>query len=849
MTQQNRRPGVVVLGSDYKALGVVRSLGRRRIPCVVVDNLPRSAWYSRYVDRRIRWHGEMDGTAFLQFLLRIAKEHHLEQWMLMPLPDETVELVARHTDELSGSYRLVTQEWDVVRWANDKRLTYRMAGEMNVPCPRTWYPLREDDLEAMEIVFPVIIKPVTSAHLQHALRLKALPASNREELLAQYRLASAIVDPEHLLIQEIIPGDGRVQYSFAAYCKEGRVLAGMTARRTRQYPIDYGLGSSFVEAIEVPALIEPAEKLLNRMGVSGMVEVEFKYDRRDEQYKLLDINVRPWGWHTLSLACGLDFPLMQYCDLLGQLPPAITPRYGYRWIRLLTDIPAGLQEVKAGITTPPAYLRSLPGRTVFSVLDWHDPLPAFGDFASAVMRFMPAMRAVGKRSGTQLHHAERDGRGVPHASESVAALEAVPVIVGAVAERSATGGPSREGTPPVSSTILARERRLAPSPVGAVIIGGDFQGLGIARSLGKRGIPICIIDDETSISRFSRYTTHAVRVASLRDERQAVASVLDIGHRLGLEGWVLFPTRDETVAAFSRYRSELEEWFRVPTPELSVVHYAWDKRNTYRLAQELDIPAPRTWYPNDLDELAQIEAELPLVIKPAIKEHFIYATRAKAWRADSREELAARFQQAVALVGPGETMIQELIPGDGRQQFSYCAFFKDGEAVGSMVARRRRQHPPEFGRASTFVETIHLPVLETLSTRFLRAIGYYGLVELEYKLDPRDGQYKLLDVNARTWGYHSLGQQAGVDFPSMLFADQLGEVVAPARAQEGVKWVRLATDLSTGLVEILGRRLGWRAYARSLREVQVESVFSLTDPLPGFVELALLPYLFMKRGF
>lgn len=385
--------------------------------------------------------------------------------------------------------------------------------------------------------------------------------------------------------------------------------------------------------------------------------------------------------------------------------------------------------------------------------------------------------------------------------------------------------------------------------IGAVIIGGDYQGLGIVRSLGKHGVPICVIDDERSISRFSRYTTHAVRVKNLRDERQTIETVLEVGRKRNLEGWVLFPTRDETVAAFARYRTELAEWFRVPTPELSVVEWAWDKRKTYQLAQELEIPIPRTWYPQSLDELNTIVGEPPFVVKPAIKEHFIYSTRAKAWRANSRAELAERFQQAAALVEPGEVMIQELIPGDGQQQFSCCMFFKDGQAVGSMVARRLRQHPSEFGRASTFVETVELPLLETLSLRFLQAIHYYGLVELEYKLDPRTGEYKLLDVNARTWGYHSLGQHAGVDFPSLLFADQLGEAVQICRAREGVKWVRLATDLSTGLVEILSRRLGAWSYLCSLKDMKAEAVFSRKDPLPGLVELALLPYLFVKRGF
>lgn len=385
--------------------------------------------------------------------------------------------------------------------------------------------------------------------------------------------------------------------------------------------------------------------------------------------------------------------------------------------------------------------------------------------------------------------------------------------------------------------------------VGAVIIGGDYQGLGIVRSLGKRGVPTFIIDDERSISRFSRYATRAVRVKNLRDERQTVETVLSIGEQFHLAGWVLFPTRDETVSAFARYRSELAEVFRVPTPELNVVKWAWDKRNTYRLARKLAIPTPKTWYPASLSELKAIEGNPPFVIKPAIKEHFIYATRVKAWRANDRKELLERYQQATALVRPGEVMIQELIPGDGQQQFSHCVFFKDGHALGSMVAQRLRQHPPEFGRASTFVETTEEPLLEALSLRFLRAINYYGLAELEYKRDPLSGEYKLLDVNARTWGYHSLGQYAGVDFPSLLFADQLGETVLPCRAESGVKWIRLITDLSTGLREILGRRLTWQTYVHSLSHIQVESVFSRHDSLPGLIELALLPYLCIKRGF
>jgi D-aspartate ligase len=386
--------------------------------------------------------------------------------------------------------------------------------------------------------------------------------------------------------------------------------------------------------------------------------------------------------------------------------------------------------------------------------------------------------------------------------------------------------------------------------IGAVIVGGDYQGLGIARSLGRRGIPVCVVDNEYSIARYSRYCTHFAKVKDLLDERSTVQSLIKVAEDLNLQGWVLYPTREELVAAFSRHRSELEKVFRVPTPAWEIIQWAWDKRNTYRLAEELSIPAPITKYLSGNDELTALEGlTTPVAIKPAIKEHFVYATKAKAWCANNPEELKSLFAKASKLVGTGEVMVQELIPGGGAQQYSYCAFFRNGEAVGKMVARRRRQHPLQFGRASTYVETVDIPLLEELSERFLRAINYYGLVEVEYKLDPRDSKYKILDVNARTWGYHSIGAQAGVDFSYMLYADQVGLPVVPCRSKPGVGWVRMVTDVPAALMGILAGELDLRGYFSSLKNCTVEAVFSWKDPLPGLAELLLVPYLAVRRGF
>jgi len=396
-------------------------------------------------------------------------------------------------------------------------------------------------------------------------------------------------------------------------------------------------------------------------------------------------------------------------------------------------------------------------------------------------------------------------------------------------------------------TLLTSRTSQHTGQVGALVVGGEHPGLGIARSLGRRGIPVYVVDDQLSISSASRYVNKFIRMKELRDERKTIDGLLEVGRSFGLRNWVLFPTRDETVAAISRHRAELAQFFRVPTPDWETVKWAWDKKNTYDLASRLDIPCPQTYKPQSEADLEAWHSKLPLAIKPAVKENFFYATGDKAWRAETIDDLHKMYREAARQIEPQHILVQQIIPGDGRHQVSYCAFFRDGRAHGSLVARRARQHPREFGRAATYVESIELPLIEELSERFLRAIDYYGLVEVEYKQDPRDGEYKLLDVNARTWGFQCLGVAAGVDFAYLQFADQTAESVMPCRGKAGVGWLRLLTDVPTALSDMFSGQLSFQTYIASLRNTRVESVFCRRDPLPSLAELLLLPYLIAKK--
>jgi predicted ATP-grasp superfamily ATP-dependent carboligase len=328
----------------------------------------------------------MSGPTFVDFLTALAEEQNLQGWVLFPMQDDVVELVARNAAKLRGCYRLVTPDWEIVSWAQDKRLLNQVAAETGIPTPRTWYPTSVEDVEALPISFPAIVKPAMSIWLQYELGLKALPAASKAVLVRQFRLASRVVPQQELMVQEVIPGDGQTQFSVAAFCEDGHVRIAMTARRTRQYPVDYGLSSCFVEAIDVPAILPLARTLLERLRLSGMVEVEFKRDPRDGLYKLLDVNVRAWSWHTLCIACGIDFAYIQYCAATGEPFAEPEPRSGYRWRRLITDVPAAIHEMRRGTMTPWGYVKSLGGGTVASVADFRDPLPLLGDLAFTLMR-------------------------------------------------------------------------------------------------------------------------------------------------------------------------------------------------------------------------------------------------------------------------------------------------------------------------------------------------------------------------------------------------------------------------------------------------------------------------------
>ncbi len=377
----------------------------------------------------------------------------------------------------------------------------------------------------------------------------------------------------------------------------------------------------------------------------------------------------------------------------------------------------------------------------------------------------------------------------------------------------------------------------AAPPPAALVLGGAHGGLAVVRSLARRGIAVSVLTDH-SLALFSRHVRGRFTWEG-PGRGDALRRVLDLAAAERMAGAVLFAGGDAEVCFIAQHHVELSSVFRLTTPPWEVVQQMVDKRLMQQRAAAAGIDAPRCYQPRDRRDVETLACQFPVVLKPRVRIRQNAFTLAKAWCAHDRETLLARYDEAAALVGADDVLLQEFIPGGGEAQFSYAAVCERGTPIAALVARRRRQYPVDFGYTSTYVETAVCPEVEDAGRRFLAALGFTGIAEVEFKYDRRDGRIRILDVNPRIWTWAALGAAAGVDFPYLLWRIARGEPVEPAAAHRDAAWMHASRDAVAAVQQIVRGRLSPRDYLGSFKAPLAFSAFALDDPLPGLVELPL----------
>jgi len=378
---------------------------------------------------------------------------------------------------------------------------------------------------------------------------------------------------------------------------------------------------------------------------------------------------------------------------------------------------------------------------------------------------------------------------------------------------------------------------------GAVVIGGHVQGLGIVRILGKHGVPCYLLDDTSvNIARHSRYCKKFFKIpgtSSLTDY------LINLSVKDNLQDWMVIPTNDRHVKELSQNKPELEKYFKVCVDCWENIEKCYNKKLTYELAQQQNIPIPKTFFPQSVEDLQNCDIPFPCIIKPAVMHLLYEKTKRKVIVCSNKEDLIRGYAWVQNIIPKEDIIVQEIIPGNSEQQYSACFFFDRTKPYVSLLAKRKRQIPPDFGKATTFAETVYEPHVMDLAVSLLKCIRYWGLCEVEFKLDMRDNEYKLLEVNPRTWKWHSIANRSDSPFLISLYNSIYCNKPIIKNDWEKTYWRDFFTDVwirvkTQGLTTIFS---DINSHGSRIED----SVFNKDDLMPFLFELLYLPIIALKR--
>jgi D-aspartate ligase len=366
----------VVLGLYETGLGVIRSLGQNGLRVIGIDfksNIGRISRYAKFFKCPHPLHAESE---FIEWIRSNFSDNH--RVPLFITQDDFLEVISRNRKFMSEYFIFNMIDHSPMELIADKYQQSQLAYNAGIAIPNTWLVNELSDLMHIqdEVSYPVIIKGRDVNTWRNAISrgIKVYPAIDLNELksILQNILEKGI----SVVVQEVIPGPDTNHYKYCSYIAEdGKIMAEFTLRKIRQNPVRFGIGA-VVESIYSPELIEIGRRLFSEIGFIGIGSAEFKIDQRDGTLKLIEINPRYWQQNSLATKCGINFPYINYLDLLGMNPDPVKEfKTGVKWINGLMDFDSFLTYKIEGSLSYKDWRKSLKGKKIYSDFSWDDPLP------------------------------------------------------------------------------------------------------------------------------------------------------------------------------------------------------------------------------------------------------------------------------------------------------------------------------------------------------------------------------------------------------------------------------------------------------------------------------------------
>ena len=302
-----------------------------------------------------------------------------------------------------------------------------------------------------------------------------------------------------------------------------------------------------------------------------------------------------------------------------------------------------------------------------------------------------------------------------------------------------------------------------------LVTDGHFRKtLAVVRSLGRKGVRVTVGERTfLNTSFFSKYCTRRLVYPSPRQFPNQFIGFL-LKEIKGNHYDCLFPMEEETLLLLARHQSEISQYTYLLIPDLGKIEFVRDKGNLVRFAEAHGIPTPKTFYFSPAPErrVAQNlnyfleEFSIPAVIKPRISSGSFGIVYVK-----KREDLLSSYQSVHERYP--FPLIQEWIP-DGGGTFGMAALFDEASNIKAAFVHKKLRMYPVAGGPSTLREGVEHPQVMKLGLSLFKSLNWVGVGMVEFKVDPRDGIPKLMELNPRFWGSLQLAIVSGVDFPYLM---------------------------------------------------------------------------------
>lgn len=398
----------------------------------------------------------------------------------------------------------------------------------------------------------------------------------------------------------------------------------------------------------------------------------------------------------------------------------------------------------------------------------------------------------------------------------------------------------------MASVEVCSEKDRVNTSVPVVVLAPGYHGHGIARSLGRLGVPVYAVHADSrspaARSRYwrenfiwnTRYWPENFSESTVgASAEETVEWLLQLSRKIGSHP-ILIPTDDSSCIFVDDHADALKEGFLFPNQPTGLARSLSSKQQMYSLCKEYSIPTAETVFPQSRDNVIEFlkDATFPVMLKGIDTLALYRRTGMRMVVVEDAKTLLKLYDEMETPDCPN-LMLQEYIPGGSEMVWMFNGYFdEESRCLFGLTGKKIRQYPAYKGVTSLGI-CIENDTVARQTKDFMQAIGYRGILDIGYKYDARTEQYKLLDVNPRTGAsFRLFVDTLGMDVVRALYLDLTGQPVLPGMPPEGRKWIVENFDVVASLTYRRDGELNAREWVRSFQGVQEGAWFARDDLLP-----------------